>query len=325
MPEIQPQPHKFLRSLFRPSFFQPHPDRLLQLYPPRPDVQEQEEFLRLSPIPSIQDIMNDSDMNYSPEVAPTFANLHRYDINRYELVNDALAQARQIERIIDCHMTIPRQGPSRFFILEPLRKQEYWRQVGCKQFYMLLHFKMKLTTHSPHYKKGDPPFMNSLNDPLRKWWRVMNQYRYIDRPRKPHMVMTCISNVRPTNTNRGITIHKLKAIVSTLLRRVNHKPFIECQFHPVLVLSFMGEKLGRIIQASYDGKEIVLQYSQLWSFTDEETAPVEMSLRYRLSEAVGGYACSGDGQQHWHGDARSLDCGRVRFKLPPCLSDRFSI
>ncbi|KAI2733768.1 hypothetical protein CBS147333_9600 [Penicillium roqueforti] len=146
MAEAQPQPHKFLRSLFRcieyfepdfpspeylyalgiqafevlldpdkcgtfqfsPSFFQPHPDRLLQLYPPRPDVQEQEEFLRLSPIPSVQDIMNDSDIDYSPEVAPTFANLHRYDINRYEMVNDALAQARQTEKIIDCHMTIPR-------------------------------------------------------------------------------------------------------------------------------------------------------------------------------------------------------------------------
>ncbi|KAI1836103.1 hypothetical protein DTO013E5_5250 [Penicillium roqueforti] len=52
--------------------------------------------------------MNDSDIDYSPEVAPTFANLHRYDINRYEMVNDALAQARQTEKIIDCHMTIPR-------------------------------------------------------------------------------------------------------------------------------------------------------------------------------------------------------------------------
>jgi hypothetical protein len=83
---------------------------------------------------------------------------------------------------------------------------------------------------------------------------------------------------------RGLTSHELRAIVNVMLLRVNHKPFGRCHIHPVcdfahftwlylryvqvLVLSFMGDYQGRIIQASYDGKGLILQYSQLWSFAD---------------------------------------------------------
>lgn len=50
----------------------------------------------------------------------------------------------------------------------------------------------------------------------------------------------------------------------------------------------MGDYQGRIIQASYDGKGLLLQYSQLWSFEDIKKAPVELFVRYRLSKPVGG-------------------------------------
>jgi hypothetical protein len=33
---------------------------------------------------------------------------------------------------------------------------------------------------------------------------------------------------------------------------------------------------------------MILQYSQIWSFADTEKAPVELFLRYHLSEPVGG-------------------------------------
>lgn len=55
----------------------------------------------------------------------------------------------------------------------------------------------------------------------------------------------------------------------------------------------MGDRQGRIIQALYDGKKMILQCSQLWNFGDEEKAPVELFVRYRLCEPVGGtYALS---------------------------------
>lgn len=39
--------------------------------------------------------------------------------------------------------------------------------------------------------------------------------------------------------------------------------------------------------SSYDEKRLTLQFSQLWSFEREETAPAELFCRYLLSEAVG--------------------------------------
>ncbi|KAJ5976889.1 hypothetical protein N7501_000231 [Penicillium viridicatum] len=143
-----------------------------------------------------------------------------------------------------------------------------------------------IENEAPDYKADDPPTMEGHEKP--KTWRVISHYRYADRPLKPHSVMSCISGVRPTDTNRGLSTHELRAIVCTMLLRVNHKPFRTCRTHPILVLSFLGDQQGRVIQASYDGKGMILQYSQIWSFADAEKAPVELFLRYRLSEPVGG-------------------------------------
>lgn len=50
----------------------------------------------------------------------------------------------------------------------------------------------------------------------------------------------------------------------------------------------MGNRHARIIQALYGGKALVLQYSPLWNFADAETARMDLFVRYRLSEPVGG-------------------------------------
>lgn len=306
MAESQAQPHVFLRSLsqqvrylepdfpsrgylhklgiqtfevpfdpnangalkFDPCFFQPHPDKLLEKYPIPPKVQkEYEVHLQIHHIRTIQDfiVKGLGLTEYPPGVAPIFENLSDMDRNKYLMENEAYSQADGIERAIRAHLSSPRRGPSDYFTLEHLRDQAYW---------------------SPNYKDGDPPMMEGYESP--KTWRVVNHYRYADRPLKPHSVLSCISDVRPTDTNRGLTTHELRAIVCTMLRRVNHKPFRTCRTHPILVLSFLGDQQGRVIQALYDGKGIILQYSQLWSFADAEKAPVELFVRYALSEPVGG-------------------------------------
>lgn len=55
----------------------------------------------------------------------------------------------------------------------------------------------------------------------------------------------------------------------------------------MLVLSYMGPHHARIIQAVYDGEGLSIQYSQLFSFEDEQTAPIELVLRYNISRPVG--------------------------------------
>ncbi|KGO77566.1 hypothetical protein PITC_008390 [Penicillium italicum] len=92
---------------------------------------------------------------------------------------------------------------------------------------------MQLKPYSPDRKAGDPPTMEGFEKP--KTWRVINHYRYADRPLKPHSVMSCLAHICPTDTNRGLTTHELRAIVCMMLLRVNHRPFRGFQTHPVRV------------------------------------------------------------------------------------------
>ncbi|KAJ5268268.1 hypothetical protein N7524_005727 [Penicillium chrysogenum] len=138
---------------------------------------------------------------------------------------------------------------------------------------------------NPRHRENDPLTYEGVEDP--KPWQVVNHNRYTSRPLKPHSIMSCLAQLWP-DTSQGLTTHELRAIVNTMLLRVNHNPFRKCHIHPILVLSFMGDYQGRIIQASYDGKGLILQYSLLWSFADIKKAPVELFVRYRLSQTVGG-------------------------------------
>lgn len=46
--------------------------------------------------------------------------------------------------------------------------------------------------------------------------------------------------------------------------------------------------MARIIQATYDGKDLLLQYSPLWRIRTLDAAPMEIIVRYQMSEAVDG-------------------------------------
>ncbi|KAJ5462316.1 hypothetical protein N7530_010521 [Penicillium desertorum] len=92
--------------------------------------------------------------------------------------------------------------------------------------------------------------------------------------------MSCLAHVCATNTNQGLTTHELRAIVNFMVIRTLHRPFCYCQIHPATIEQESSK-------AVYDGHGLNLQYSQLWAFEDEDTAPVEMIVRYRLSQPVG--------------------------------------
>lgn len=46
--------------------------------------------------------------------------------------------------------------------------------------------------------------------------------------------------------------------------------------------------MARIIQATYNGTDLLLQYSPLWSIRTADAAPLEILVRYKMSEAVHG-------------------------------------
>jgi hypothetical protein len=174
MTESRSQPHAFLKSLFQrledlepdfpspedlqglgiqtfevpfdpdeetlkfdPCFFRPHPDKLLEKYPIHPEVEQdyRESYLKITRARTIQEYMEDSPTEYPPHTAPIFENLTWMDRDDYEFDNIEYDQAREIERVISCHLDTQRQGPSDYFTLEQLRNQEYWRQVDYKSLY----------------------------------------------------------------------------------------------------------------------------------------------------------------------------------------------
>lgn len=49
----------------------------------------------------------------------------------------------------------------------------------------------------------------------------------------------------------------------------------------------MGRQHGRITQIVVEDGRISLQYSKLWSFEVEETAPLELFIRYILGRPMG--------------------------------------
>lgn len=57
----------------------------------------------------------------------------------------------------------------------------------------------------------------------------------------------------------------------------------------VMIFSFMGEHNGRILQAHFDGEELVVRKLQLCDFSTKEKAQdnIQLFLRYMASEPVG--------------------------------------
>lgn len=49
----------------------------------------------------------------------------------------------------------------------------------------------------------------------------------------------------------------------------------------------MGRQHGRITQIILEGGRVTLQYSKLWSFEYEDTAPLELFVRYMICKPVG--------------------------------------
>ncbi|KOS41039.1 hypothetical protein ACN38_g8112 [Penicillium nordicum] len=134
-------------------------------------------------------------------------------------------------------------------------------------------------------KRNDPPISEHAFGP---YWRIQT---LLDDSKEnaplPHAIIDTIAHVPANHADQSLTLHEVRAIVNVMLIRTSHRPFRGYSIHPLLVLSYMGEQHGRIIQASFDGENLILQYSPLWSFEDDDTAPVELFIRYYISQLVG--------------------------------------
>ncbi|KAJ5426364.1 hypothetical protein N7465_001434 [Penicillium sp. CMV-2018d] len=250
--------------LFNPCFFRPHPDRLLQKYPVNSDPEENEKPPRLRLVPTFDEILEDCQEEYSnPEEAQQAVESQIEALQDLQYDEDWYMQGLSIYDYMDWQLHASRTIQPGICCLWDLGDQEYF---------------------SPPYKQGDPGLWSIRP----RYWQVKHTLRYSSGrgSARPHSIMSCVAGVAVNDTDQGLTTHELEAIVNMLLIRVNHRPFRNCHIHPVLVLSFLGPQKGRIIQAVYNGKCLALQHSRLWTFEEPQTAPVEMFIRYHLSQPV---------------------------------------
>ncbi|KAJ5268549.1 hypothetical protein N7505_004307 [Penicillium chrysogenum] len=261
---------------FDPCFFLPHPDRLLKKYPVEadPDTPRPTTPPRLNAVPTFDQLVEElqggttrAKKKSSKRQHATMNNIKSYNLTR-------TGAHRLAASYIQKHSArdILPLGLWRSEILLVSRRHNNFVDFPV------------LTTSSPSYKKGDP----QLRSGRAKGWDVKAKLRYSTRNGtfRPHMIISTVADVA-VNDTEGLTTPELKAIVNMILIRVNHRPFRNCHIHPMLVLSFLGPQKGRIIQALYDGEGLTLQHSQLWTFEDPQTAPVELFVRYNLGQPVG--------------------------------------
>ncbi|KAJ5338651.1 hypothetical protein N7452_005379 [Penicillium brevicompactum] len=134
----------------------------------------------------------------------------------------------------------------------------------------------------PRHKENDPALHGGY--PWRRW--II--HRYIG---QPHSTMTCHSYAYMTDVNKGLTKDELMAIVSMILVRLNHKnhkSFRRSKVHPILLFTFFGGQVARMTQATFDGRDLALQYSPLWRVTGSDSMAMKLLVRYGLSKAVDG-------------------------------------
>ncbi|KAJ5804234.1 uncharacterized protein N7518_000537 [Penicillium psychrosexuale] len=241
---------------FDPCFFRPYPEKVLQKYPldtvsmaadhPPQTLQRlnnPRDFQTL-----LREVQNDPKVEHPLEFAKS-----RWDTLTLLYGPDAWEDhARQTRWHIQSQQMLPRRGLSRDSTLSDLRSI-YERRTKWK--------------HSA-------PELCGLN--RRNYWRILSLREVFQPSFNPHAIMELLSDVPANDAENCLTLQEVSAVLTVMVARTSDRPFRDHPIHPLLVLSYTGQKHGRIIQASLHGESLLLQYSQLWSFADDETAPVEL-------------------------------------------------
>ncbi|KAJ5201917.1 uncharacterized protein N7498_006580 [Penicillium cinerascens] len=259
--------------LFNPCYFRPHPERVLEKYPL--DPLKQATYIPYLNFRLDLDTLFERIKKGSPgikhEDAVELTN-HEFRLKTEMFAGNWSRHAHATERHIMGQITAhPRKGrPGLFSFFDLGSPRMYWRTKP---------------------RRGEWPLINYLvEDGPQRRYRQWEAFDLREDSRKkspqPHATLTTVAHVAADDADHCLTSSEVKAILATLVIRTSRDPFQDYRTHPILVFSYTGRKHGRIIQATLDDQSLNLQYSQLWSFEDDDTAPVELFVRYMISESV---------------------------------------
>ncbi|KAL4861352.1 hypothetical protein BDV12DRAFT_204113 [Aspergillus spectabilis] len=92
----------------------------------------------------------------------------------------------------------------------------------------------------------------------------------------PHMVIPLLSDT--VATNEALTVGEVQVSIWVSRFRYRDRLFVKHDIIPILIISYVGPKHGRVVQVHHDGNQLIMQFSPLVSFQDEETAHASMML-----------------------------------------------
>ncbi|GLA69538.1 hypothetical protein AtubIFM55763_009492 [Aspergillus tubingensis] len=102
----------------------------------------------------------------------------------------------------------------------------------------------------------------------------------------PHAVCDIRQNIQVDKT-KGLTVAEMKAIMRVMAVRIGLDCYRRHSIMPILAISYLNRKQGRILQAHHNGKRVVIQYTKVLELDGHEHHPIELFLRYYCSQPVG--------------------------------------
>lgn len=101
----------------------------------------------------------------------------------------------------------------------------------------------------------------------------------------PHTMVT-IGHKYP-HDNTCLLLREIQVIISLMIVRLLDDDLTENNVIPVMILSFAGDKHGRILQAHMEGDSLVIRSSNFYDFSVKRDAHLEDFLVYMASDLQG--------------------------------------
>ncbi|KAE8335339.1 hypothetical protein BDV24DRAFT_171433 [Aspergillus arachidicola] len=150
-----------------------------------------------------------------------------------------------------------------------------------------LHFYMN-SCFGAYPKDDNKPFdlnLGELAEYSKYHWRASSTcFALPTHERLPHM--KCLMESEVTGDNRLLR-GELIAIVKIMTARLNTKSFRPHTVAPVMLYSIMGPQQLRVLEAYFNGKNLIIRKTKLYDMKQEDTATIDLLLRWWFGFAVG--------------------------------------
>ncbi|KAH8816035.1 hypothetical protein F5884DRAFT_852495 [Xylogone sp. PMI_703] len=105
----------------------------------------------------------------------------------------------------------------------------------------------------------------------------------------PHLRCMMLNNI-PHNNDQLLRSEML-ALTTYMYKRLESNEFAEHVVAPVILISFMGSRQARILQAHFDGESVMIHYTKLYDLKNDDLGTLNLFVRWGLCHPTGLTTC----------------------------------